>query len=265
MTSLFEMLSDGDLREIAAALQAGRLAPPFTQASVQRFCSSHVGNAVGEELQQLLQGGFAVAQLGLMLNTLGTERAKYRAARDSVELVCTGPEAPGVPNRDTGAVVRELFSKAEKNVLVVGYAVYQGREIFQALADRMKALPALPVTMFLDVQRPHTDTSQDSEILRRFATRFKGREWPGERLPSVFYDPRSLDMGGSRKSCLHAKCVVVDRAFAFVSSANFTQAAQQRNIEVGVLIESPRLATEITEHFEALAAASVLRAVPGLP
>ena len=42
---------------------------------------------------------------------------------------------------------------------------------------------------------------------------------------------------------MHAKCVVVDGARAFVSSANFTQRGQERNIEVGVLIADASFAS----------------------
>jgi phosphatidylserine/phosphatidylglycerophosphate/cardiolipin synthase-like enzyme len=89
-------------------------------------------------------------------------------------------------------------------------------------------------------------------------------ENPHERdrpLPDVYYDPRSLDVDLERRACLHAKCVVVDRQHVFVSSANFTEAAQERNIEVGVLVRSPRLAEQLTNHFDSLLAAGFLREV----
>jgi phosphatidylserine/phosphatidylglycerophosphate/cardiolipin synthase-like enzyme len=44
----------------------------------------------------------------------------------------------------------------------------------------------------------------------------------------------------------HAKCVVLDEAELFVSSANFTEAAQNRNVELGVLLQSPTLAKQAT-------------------
>lgn len=62
---------------------------------------------------------------------------------------------------------------------------------------------------------------------------------PDRRLPRVFYDPRALEMDSHKKACLHAKCIVVDRKEVFVSSANFTEAAQERYLEVGLLIHSP--------------------------
>jgi hypothetical protein len=70
--------------------------------------------------------------------------------------------------------LRELFASARRSVLVAGYAVYQGREVFRALADRMAELPELNVRMFLDVQRGPGDTSMASEVVKRFADRFTG-------------------------------------------------------------------------------------------
>ena len=83
-------------------------------------------------------------------------------------------------------------------------------------------------------------------------------------MPEVYYDPRALEMDKTKKSSLHAKCVVVDSASAFVSSANFTEAAQIRNIEVGVLIKSSHFATKLERHFKALADAGVLKPLPGI-
>ena len=87
-------------------------------------------------------------------------------------------------------------------------------------------------------------------------------EWPGEKLPELFYDPRSLDLETVKRSSLHAKCIVVDRRTAFVTSANFTEAAQTRNIEVGALIRCDRFAARLAAHFDTLAEAGLLRQVP---
>jgi phosphatidylserine/phosphatidylglycerophosphate/cardiolipin synthase-like enzyme len=59
-------------------------------------------------------------------------------------------------------------------------------------------------------------------LLRRFAERFVRQEWPGPRLPDLFYDPRSLAEDESLRASLLAKCVVVDGVKAFIGSANLT-------------------------------------------
>lgn len=146
-------------------------------------------------------------------------------------------------------VVRELFAHAQQSVMVAGYAVYQGQRVFQALADRMTSLPELQVRMFLDVQRGHGDTSASREITRRFAEHFRTKQWPKDRrLPEVFFDSRALATDTKKRAWLHAKCVVVDRKMLFVSSANFTEAAQERNLEVGLLIRNAVLADRAQAH-----------------
>jgi phosphatidylserine/phosphatidylglycerophosphate/cardiolipin synthase-like enzyme len=46
--------------------------------------------------------------------------------------------------------------------------------------------------------------------------------------------------------------VVVDSEEVFISSANFSKAAQQRNIEVGLKIDSIWLAGRLIRHFQLL-------------
>lgn len=255
-------LADSDLRELAAVLRARRLAAPFTAMSVQRLIAGPAAGAVAEELQRLADQGFQAEQMAVMLELLVRDRCRRPKVEDALDLVTTGPEVCGMMNRDTGVVVRELFAGAQQSVLVAGYAVYQGREVFRALADRMAEFPELSVRMFLDVQRGPGDTSMASEVVKRFAERFKTREWPdGRPLPKVFYDPRSLDLEADKRACLHAKCVVVDGEAVFVSSANFTEAAQERNIEMGLLVRSCWLAERVTRHFETLLTANLLVAM----
>ena len=54
---------------------------------------------------------------------------------------------------------------------------------------------------------------------------------------------------------MHAKTIVVDSHRVFVCSANFTEAAQQRNVEVGMLIDSAPIANQLTQFFETMQAA----------
>jgi hypothetical protein len=254
----FELLTDADLTALVAALRSGRLQAPFTAVSLQRFCPpAHASRMVGR-LQQLHDEGMQPQHLALLAETIVRTRARSQQQTDLVDLVWTGPETRGVTNRDTGVVVRDLFGSAETEVLVAGFAVYQGRSVFRRLAERMEERPSLRVRLYLDVQRYPTDTSLDVEVLRRFVHRFRTQEWPGERLPELYYDPRSLDPDAVKRSSLHAKCIVVDRRVALVTSANFTEAAQMRNIEVGALLRCERFAARLAGHFETLADAGLL-------
>lgn len=257
-------LAAADLRTLADALRMGRMSAPFSAVGIQRYCPNGDATAIAETLQKLSDTGATSGSIAMMLAILADGKTPSHASDDVVDLVWTGPEAPEAPSRDTGVVLRELFTAAREHVLVAGYAVYQGKEVFRALAERMDACPELKVEMFLDIQRGHGDTTIAENLVRRFVDRFKTKEWPGQRMPDIYYDPRALEMDRTKKAALHAKCVVVDRSVAFVSSANFTEAAQNRNIEVGALIKSPSYAARLVHHFQALAAAGLLYRVPGL-
>ena len=60
---------------------------------------------------------------------------------------------------------------------------------------------------------------------------------------------------------MHAKCLVVDRRTAFVTSANFTEAAQTRNIEAGMVVRSESFAARIANYFEGLYEAGLLQSL----
>jgi len=263
VTEGFASLSAHELRGAAAALRAGRLSSPLSMLALAPYLGRATATAA-PILVKLTAEGLSTEHLVYFLDVLASERESRQRSDTGVELVTTGPEANGHPSRDTRIVVRELFRQAEHSVVVAGYAVYQGRDVFQALVERIEAKPELRVRMFLDVQRSHGDTSLPSEVLRLFAHRFRTQEWSGSRLPEVYYDPRSLELEGPKRASLHAKCVVVDAQVAFISSANFTEAAQARNIEVGVLLRSAALAQQLANHFESLADRQLLIRVPGL-
>lgn len=269
MSSLAPLFADvraDDLRAIASAIRSGRLRPPFTGLALDRVCLSAPPESLRGALQGLIDDGCKPQHLAVFLDALAAERgAGAGGGSDAVDLVWSGPEAPGTASRDTAAVLGELFAIAENEVLLAGYAVYQGRELFRELAARMDARPTLVVRMLLDVRRHPTDTTRDSDVLRRFAVDFLKRDWPGTRRPEVYYDPRALDQRTGHRAALHAKCAVVDRRVAFVTSANFTPAAQTRNIEVGALIRSPRFAAHLAGHVDALIAYGALQPLPFPP
>jgi phosphatidylserine/phosphatidylglycerophosphate/cardiolipin synthase-like enzyme len=262
MTSPLCLLTAESLTQLAAALRSGRAAPPFTPLLLRRYVPESLAVGIAVELQQRVGGGMEARHLAECLDLLCQDRKQRPVTEDLIDLVWTGPEAPGIVNRDTSVVVREMFQGARASVLVAGYAVYQGRVVFQELAARMDKTPGLQVQMFLDVQRPPRDSSSPSELVRAFAERFLQKEWPGERLPNLYYDPRSLAADHATRASLHAKCVVVDSEQAFVSSANFTGAAQTKNIEVGVHLRSSPFARRLVEHFETLAASHILQPIP---
>lgn len=252
MTAAFSNLSDADLRGLAAALKSRRVSAPYSELQINRILSPKLAAEVAASLQELESLSFNEQQIAATLEMLTHDRSNGRKGEPPIDLVTSGPEAPGIANRDTAVVVRELFAHAKKSVLVVGYAIYQGASVFEAVAQRMEEIPDLDVKLFLNIARPDHDKTPAEIIVSKYAQRFRDSQWPKAcRLPEVFYDPRSV--AEDKRSSLHAKCVVVDAQQVFVSSANFTKAGQERNIEVGLKIESAWLAQRLIRHFQLLA------------
>lgn len=219
---------------------------------LQRYLHRQTADRVVESLTRM-QNLSRSDSTAYALELLAEAIAERTSAFDSVGLVTTAPDAPGVENRDTSVVVSELFRNAQRSVLLAGYAVHQGQKVFNALAKRMTDIPSLSVRFCLDIQRKPGDTTCDADLVRRFTYQFEQAQWPaGVRLPEIYYFPASLCQDRTTRAAMHAKCVVVDCQSSFVGSANFTEAAQLRNVEVGALIKSAEVADRLTRFFELL-------------
>ena len=57
--------------------------------------------------------------------------------------------------------------------------------------------------------------------------------------------------------------IVIDDETAFVTSANFTEWAQQRNVEAGVLIRNTEFGRRLRQQFEGLVQLRAVLEVPG--
>lgn len=261
----FLNLSRPAFMSLAAALETGRLSAPFSLSNVGSYIPGALCREIVEELNRLSAMGVAPKHIAYTLRLLATERTASQEVCDRVELVWTGQEVLGSESRATSVVVRELFSTAKTSVLISSFAIDKGekaRTLFQVLADRMDANMNLNVRMFLNVKRPYSSTVPESILLKEFANTFRKEIWPGKRFPEVFHDPRSLLVGMESRACLHAKCVVVDEERVLVTSANFTEAAHERNIEAGVLLADPIAARAVRAQFETLVTRSILRRIP---
>ncbi len=262
MTTPLVKLSAAAIKSLAEAIRRGRISAPYSDISLRDYAPGPDSSEIAGELQRLAKSGVESANIAYVLDAIATERARNQPVEDLVELVWTGPESIQSATRDTGVVVREMFANAREDVLIAGYAVYQGKRIFKELADRMDALPRLRTRMFLNITRAYQDQRSEAELLREFGELFRQNDWPGQRQPEVFYDPRGLSSETGGRAALHAKCVVVDGSAAFVTSANFTEAAQDRNIEAGVLVRIPSFAGALVGQFDNLVNYGHIRRVP---
>lgn len=259
--AVWPRLSRSALEALAHSLESGSLTVPPPLSVLERYVGRDLAPAVAAELREMHGQSFSPSQMARLLLAI----ASVGASSLRVELVWSGPESALAASRDTGVVVPELFASARRTVLVAGFAIQQGDRVFAKLAENIDANPALDVRIFTNIRRVWKEGRSDSELVRMFAEDFRGKQWPGKRLPKVLYDPRALSTARGPRSCLHAKCLIIDDERTLVTSANFTEAAMDRNIEVGVVIDDPGFAARLRAQFDALESSGQVRSVPGLP
>jgi phosphatidylserine/phosphatidylglycerophosphate/cardiolipin synthase-like enzyme len=256
----FADASAATLRALATALRNGQLGPAITRMTLSRV--AHCADSIASELCRLSAEGLAPKHMALLLEIAADAAERRLAGGVPASLVWTGPEFAGSQSRDTGIVVEELFAHAERFVLVSSYVVQRGTTVLRTLAARMIERPGLHVQLFLHIGREWRDTRDESELLREFSAALS-THWSGTRRPEVFYDPRTLSADDTVRAAWHAKCVIADEDLAFVTSANFTEWAQQRNVEAGVLIRDRHFASQLRQQFDGLVQSRQVHRLPG--
>jgi len=237
------------LLDLGSLLQSNEPSAGAPVRRLEQILGTDAAARVTEMLTRAGSDGWSLRQVGELAMAIVAARRGASDPEKLFDLVLSGPDAPGVPTRDTAAVMHTLIEGAKEEVLLVGYAVYNGKRLFRPLAARMAANPSLKVTFCLNIERKRGDTTIASDIAARFLDDFRSRHWPWQTLPRLFYDPRSLEPTAHSCTSLHAKVLIVDRRSAMVTSANFTEAAQRRNVETGVLITYVPFVARLADYF----------------
>jgi phosphatidylserine/phosphatidylglycerophosphate/cardiolipin synthase-like enzyme len=247
--------TSADLDALAQCLLDGRIPERFSAGSIQ---IAGFNDGAVRFLERFR--GVDPKAVAWMLQRLAKER---READDRyaglARLVWSGAAEDDGAIRDTRVVLDDLFRRAERHVLLSTYVIYDGTTVFRALAERARSVPGLAIDFYVNLPSKTGLDDDEAKDVSEFLDTFTRFHWPADvPMPAIYFDPETRKVGSERWS-LHAKCVVVDERWAFVTSANFTEAAQERNIEAGVLLDHPGIAEALAGRFRALREAGKLR------
>jgi len=249
-------LSDAELRGLAGAAESGRLVSEITPGLLELL---GLPRSWAEAINQSSPAALATASASLLAEL-------QRVRRPHVVSSSLRRTDPGF--EDTAVVLRRLFARAEREVLIAGFRVTE-----RALLEPLRRPDArrLDVSIYFHIQ-PDVDwrgrDREGSPDLDTWPSRwwqgFLGDVWP-EAIdpPRGFYSPVTLGRQDDGYHSMHAKTVVVDRRWWLVSSANLTDRAMSRNLELGVLHDDEVLAEGVVEHFAALIAAGAFTVLGG--
>jgi phosphatidylserine/phosphatidylglycerophosphate/cardiolipin synthase-like enzyme len=244
-----------DLQALLQALESGRLTAPITATALS--AAGFGGRSV--ELARVFEG-LATEGVRRLVEVAVAERTHRVDPR--LELVWSGPEARNATARDTAVVVRQMFAEAERSVVVGGFRFDHGRDILRPLHEGMVAR-GVKAAFFMDIEGQAASVAAAEAYATEQIDAFFRDNWPfGPPHPDVYYDPRTAVKGPPWAS-LHAKCVVTDDRRAFITSANFTERGQERNIEAGVLIDDPGFAVKLASQWRGLVSSGQVRRYEG--
>lgn len=170
--------------------------------------------------------------------------------RQSIDMVWTGPSTTMVPSRRTEQVFLEVLQQAKSDVFIVSFVAYKVERVIVALKEAINR--GVKVSILFESTKSHGGKI-DIDSLGSFS----------KHLPQAnFYFWASEDKEGEGyMGSVHAKCVVADGKVAFITSANLTSAALERNMELGVLIEGGNVPDRLHRHLQALATTGVIEKI----
>ena len=167
----------------------------------------------------------------------------------AIELVWTGPNTGLIPTRRTEQVILEVIDSAHENLFLVSYVFYKASSIVDALNGAVER--QVRVKLLLE------SSADEGGTIRGDSARTLAEAVPGATVYAWNPIGRKYDGDGTSAS-MHAKCAVADRKLAFITSANLTPAALERNMELGLLIRGGTVPERLQAHLEALAATGVI-------
>lgn len=154
---------------------------------------------------------------------------------ESTELVWTGPDSNLFPVRRSEQVLLDIINSAKETLFIVSFVLVKIPNVEQALKQAIAR--GVQVRMLLE--------SEDKESSNVF---LKTLERLHTNIPSIhlYIWPReNREKYQSGFARVHAKCAVADRRGAFITSANLTESALDRNIEMGINIEGGSIPEDI--------------------
>jgi phosphatidylserine/phosphatidylglycerophosphate/cardiolipin synthase-like enzyme len=188
--------------------------------------------------------------LGTSIHVCSSMFARW--ARDQhVELLWTGPSpASQIPARRIDQVMYDLIGSAKREILLVTFAAYK----ISRLTDGLVAAIGRGVAVRLILEFEEASEGQLSmDALKAFPAALRQKAkiyyWPlKERERNALGHPGKL----------HAKVAIIDDQ-AVLSSANLTDDAFNRNLELGALLSSGEIIQRLRGHFDSLCAEGTLR------
>lgn len=245
----FAIALHGDrLASVSKAIGALKSAQEFDKA--RSSFGAKIDQARLDELKKAWAAAPSVSPREVGAAFAGAARAAHLSAQQTaVDLVWTGPKTGLIPTRSTEQVLLEVIDSAKTGLFLVSYVFYKTPRVIDALNSAIGR--GVQVRILLELSSEHGGAIKgDSagEMRKRV---------PGAAI--YVWSPASRNRKGeAAAAAVHAKCAVADGCVAFITSANLTSAALERNMELGLLVRGGDVPKRLHAHLDALVTTEVI-------
>ena len=210
----------------AATALPGVVGTPVASTVVEQLAAAWKNTEVGSD------------ELASML--LAASHVYTKAASEqSTELVWTGPTTPFVSARRTEQALLQVINSAEQSLFITSFVAYDVSTIVKALNAANER--GVNITMLLESSQNHGG-SINIDVIGKMRS----------LVPSAQLYAWCDKTGDFADGCVHAKVAVADKTSCFITSANLTGYAMEKNMEAGVLISGGNIPNLLEEHLRSL-------------
>jgi cardiolipin synthase len=246
VSAIVHQVSPEKAKSIASKIR--QITPDIAQAALVGV----VGTPAASLLIDDLVGAWRVTnvsaiELAAML-LASSHVLRKTAATQSIELVWTGPTTPFVSARRTEQALLQVINDANSELFITSFVAYDFSSIVKAL--NQACTRGVVITMLLESSQEHGG-SINVDVIGRMRTLVPAAllyAWRDK--DDEFYEGR-----------VHAKVAVADGTACFITSANLTGYAMERNMEAGVLITGGQIPKMLNDHLRSLVETRVVRQV----
>ena len=148
-------------------------------------------------------------------------------------LIVTAPNSFKLKNQTTYAQIEKLIDSAKKQIIMTGYSI---SNYFDDFIDKLiaKSTKGVLVQLYLN--------EFENTVLESKLKIYLGK----------FLRVYTFNKDDDRMAALHAKIITIDDCKSLISSANLSYHGLEKNIEIGCVIESQKVATDIRKLLEQL-------------
>ncbi len=247
--SIIELVANSPpdrLSQLAVAI--GKLSSPSDAHALSAWAVNPAAQARLANLSKAwLVAGIPANELSGML--IGASSA-YRHAKSEqqIELVWTGPSSQLIATRKTEQALLEVIAASSGRLFMTSFVAYDVASIMKALTGAIGR--GVKISMLLEASDKHGGGVSIDAIGKMKVTLPAAQIYSWAGKDSAF-------IGGK----VHAKVAVADETICFISSANLTGHAMEKNMEAGVLITGGITPQSLHRHLEALVTTQVITRV----